>query len=681
MEDPTHIKIAELLNRMSNVTMSSYPDLHGLVILKAGNHAAKYGNTEKTCVGYLGYSISARSIFGDYTASERFGDVSIRLVEKYDRNSSKCVAYFVIGSLISHWTKHAKYGLEYLEKAVSCGIDSGDILTVGYSYNVLLENRFFLGHNLGDLAYEVEKKLEVAKRFKHENLLINATTYSSAISALQGKKTESLEHGAALLERDELIQLARGDKTSYASYLFYRMLLGYMTGNYRTALSTAEEITPLLAAITGFMISAQYNFYYSLAITAAYPELSPRERRHYDTVLRKNQRQMRKWAKVSKENFEHKYLLVAAETARLQNKKDEAMSLYEDAIRLAKENGYINDEALANELAARFYLSAGFRRIAGVYMAEAYRGYNSWQAFAKAKDLLNRYGEFLEGIDAEEASGVAERTYENLLTATRTEAEAAVSTDTYFLEEAIERITTETDIDKLFNGFLDIAVKGIGADKGCLILEKSGELYIEAAIDAGYEAVPIKSVGLEEYDAISKAVVRYVARTLETVVLDCRKNPGVFASDPYIAETNPGTITCMPLLMQGIPFGVLYLENSFISGVFSSDRLEALKLLSAQVAFAKRLQSFLGDDSPAGAESDSINIIEALTEREAEVLELIAEGLSNREIAERLIMTVNTVKTHIKNIYGKLQVSRRVQAVKRAKQLKLLKNFYSEMED
>ena len=98
------------------------------------------------------------------------------------------------------------------------------------------------------------------------------------------------------------------------------------------------------------------------------------------------------------------------------------------------------------------------------------------------------------------------------------------------------------------------------------------------------------------------------------------------------------------------------------------------------MTFRKDYNPF-GRYSPAGAESDSINIIEALTEREAEVLELIAEGLSNREIAERLIMTVNTVKTHIKNIYGKLQVSRRVQAVKRAKQLKLLKNFYSEMED
>lgn len=209
-------------------------------------------------------------------------------------------------------------------------------------------------------------------------------------------------------------------------------------------------------------------------------------------------------------------------------------------------------------------------------------------------------------------------------------------------------------------------------DKGYMIIEKSGDLFIEAAIDSNAGMSSTDTVYLEECNEISKQVVRYVARTLETVVLNCRKEPGFFAEDPYIVESNPGAIACVPLLLQGIPFGVIYLENSLVSGVFSSKQLLALKLLSIQVAYAKKLQSYLEDDSFHGTGLIDDGLVDPLTEREMDVLRLIAKGYSNKEIAEELIMTVNTVKTHIKNIYGKLQVNRRVQAVEKAKKLKIL---------
>ena len=65
-------------------------------------------------------------------------------------------------------------------------------------------------------------------------------------------------------------------------------------------------------------------------------------------------------------------------------------------------------------------------------------------------------------------------------------------------------------------------------------------------------------------------------------------------------------------------------------------------------------------------------LVEPLTEREAEVLRLMAEGLSNREISERLFIAIGTAKSHVSNIYGKLGVSSRPQAVARARELRLL---------
>jgi len=65
-------------------------------------------------------------------------------------------------------------------------------------------------------------------------------------------------------------------------------------------------------------------------------------------------------------------------------------------------------------------------------------------------------------------------------------------------------------------------------------------------------------------------------------------------------------------------------------------------------------------------------LVEPLTDRELEVLHLLAEGLSNREIAQKLFLSPNTVRTHTYNIYGKLGVHSRMQAVARTRELGLL---------
>jgi LuxR family maltose regulon positive regulatory protein len=69
---------------------------------------------------------------------------------------------------------------------------------------------------------------------------------------------------------------------------------------------------------------------------------------------------------------------------------------------------------------------------------------------------------------------------------------------------------------------------------------------------------------------------------------------------------------------------------------------------------------------------DQSALIEPLTEREIDVLKLIAEGMSNPEIAEKLVLSVGTVKTHVKHIYGKLNVDDRVKAASKARELGLI---------
>lgn len=672
MKDPVQRKIAELLTRLCSVAIISNPDLYGYIILKTGNYAVRYGNTEMASTGYFGYSITAGSVLGDYEAGDRFGKVCIELVERYGRSSSKCIIYFVIGAFITHWTRHAASGLEYLKKAVHSGMEAGDVLIIGYAHCLILELSYLLGVPLEKIAEEVREKHEMAGRLKHDNLALNAAIYAKVVSALQGQKADSLASSTEEFQKEKL-QLPQNDKASLATFYLYKMQLCYMAGNYRDALSAAQNVQPFAKAILGFMTSAEYNFYYSLTITALYGELSVRDRRIYWKTLKKNQRQMKKWSEACKENFLQKYLLVAAETARLRNRREEAMSLYDQAIQSARQNGYIQNEALANELAARFYLFEGRNKIARMYMLDACRGYNRWGAFAKVKELQDRYPDLMDGIVLEETKSNSTGMLKNLLRiSTSSDNETASSLDMYIVDKAVESISKEVDLSKLLNSFLDIASQSVGANKGYLILEKNGELFIEAAKDNGCNVEIGKAVPLEECYELSKAVVRYVARTLETIVLNSGEQAGIFVSDPYIAESNSRSIACLPLLFQGIPIGVLYLENSLMPGVFAPDQLEMLKLLSTQVVFIKKLQLFLEEDTMRSEEEAYSYLIEPLTERETEVLNLVAKGMSNKEIADRLEITINTVKGYIKNIYAKLGVNRRLQAVTKAKALKIL---------
>ncbi|MNV74864.1 Transcriptional regulatory protein LiaR [compost metagenome] len=124
--------------------------------------------------------------------------------------------------------------------------------------------------------------------------------------------------------------------------------------------------------------------------------------------------------------------------------------------------------------------------------------------------------------------------------------------------------------------------------------------------------------------------------------------------------------------------GVLYLENRLASGVFASDHKAVLLAIASNAILMCVLQGssegnpLSPDLVEAGAAVSDHIIEEPLTERELEVLALLAAGLSNKEIADHLIIAIGTVKVHVKNIFAKLKVNRRTKAIAQAKELKLL---------
>ena len=137
--------------------------------------------------------------------------------------------------------------------------------------------------------------------------------------------------------------------------------------------------------------------------------------------------------------------------------------------------------------------------------------------------------------------------------------------------------------------------------------------------------------------------------------------PALVALERALNLAEPGGYVCV-FLDGGLPMARLLQEARNQGGVADYATRLLLAFPTAEAAPA----------SPAVMPAASSDLLEPLSDREIEVLQLIAEGLTNREIASRLYLTLNTVKAHTRNIYGKLDVHSRTQAVMRAQTLGLL---------
>src|SRR5260370_931471 len=141
-----------------------------------------------------------------------------------------------------------------------------------------------------------------------------------------------------------------------------------LLGNAERAVEFAAKAKPILWSARLNLQSIDYCFYHSLAIAAVFEAASPERRAELRENLIEHLASFQRWAESCPATFAHKHALVSAEWARLEGRDIEAMQLYEQAIRSASERGFLQDRALAGELAARFYRLRGLDKVADTYL-------------------------------------------------------------------------------------------------------------------------------------------------------------------------------------------------------------------------------------------------------------------------------------------------------------------------
>src|ERR1700723_3569707 len=177
----------------------------------------------------------------------------------------------------------------------------------------------------------------------------------------------------------------------HCGYYTLKLQARVMSGDYQAAISARAKAEPMLWSIVGMTHEAEYHFYGALASACHYDEAPLDERPQLLAKLQAHQKRLEIWADTCPENFQNRHALVSAEIARIENRSLDPERLYEEAVRLAREHGFVQNEGLANELAARFHAARGLETIANAYLRNARNCYDRWGAHGKVKQLDEHY--------------------------------------------------------------------------------------------------------------------------------------------------------------------------------------------------------------------------------------------------------------------------------------------------
>jgi signal transduction histidine kinase len=369
----------------------------------------------------------------------------------------------------------------------------------------------------------------------------------------------------------EIIEANQSSKI-FTCYVF-KMNLCLLSEDYANGLDHLDVARQYEDSSRGVVLMPMFYFYASLLHFGQYG--NARDKKH----LRKGihyKNKLRKWADQVPVNFLHRYLLTEAEYCRIQGKQDKALDFYDRAIKYAQENSYVQDEALAHELVARYWNERGQRHASHVYLASAMEAYKKWGCELKVKRIQHQ-------IASKKASGSFDINAGELLKHSGNQTSAS-SLDMATILKASTALSSEVVFDKLLEKLMKFVIENAGAQAGYFIIDWGGKLFIEAR----QSVTDLKSIKLKipvtETELIPRSVIEHVFQYRTDVVLHDARVNNPFSSDPSIVKGQVRSALCIPALNQGKLVGALYMENNLVSGAFTKDRVELLKLLSGQIA-------------------------------------------------------------------------------------------------
>ncbi len=572
-------------------------NLHRLHVCHMVNVSMKYGTTDVSAHAYSRFGMMLGS-FRRHIDGQRFGKLACDLVEKHGFLAYRARAYFFMENIVL-WTQPIEIALDHIRSAFRAAVEAGDLSIACYSSHHIVTDILARGDHLDEVWRESERALDFVRKAKFRDVIDILVAQQRFIENMRGRTAGFSTFSDAKFDETAFEdQLTEGRMaTMVVWYWILKLQARFISGDYEAAIAAARKAKALLWASDANIQLLDYYYYGALAVAAAY-DTAPLDRQHeWRDLLTVHREQLREWVENYPPTFADKHALVSAEIARIEGRELDAEHLYEQSIRSARENGFVQNEALANELAGRFYLDRGLEKNGYAHILDARACYALWGTDGKVRQLDRRYPHL--------AAAEWNRP-------TATTGAPVQQLDVASVVKASQAVSSEIELPRLIERLMTIAIENAGADRGLLILPVDDDHLIQAEAHAVGDQVevllcqkPIRGIACPE------SLVRYVIRTHESVILDDASRPNLFSEDDYLLGRQSKSILCLPLIKQGRLTGLLYLENALTSHAFTPNRIAVMELLAAQAAISL----------------ENVRLYSDLQEREAKVRRLVDSNI------------------------------------------------------
>jgi predicted ATPase/GAF domain-containing protein len=583
LDAPREEEILRLLIELWTPAQMVSPALRNLVTVKQVNVSLAHGSSELSCFGYMAYAQLLARFFNRFEEARGFSRLALALHERCPRPELTTSLSFLFGSF-AHLVEPLQAVVPYLMRAYNHGLSGADLPRASYAAAFLAPIAMTLGGTLTDVEAETDRTIAVLRRRTWNELAISGLVLCRQVM----RNLAGLTAGRHTLDDDDfdeggfVASLSRSGFDYIAClYHAYKAELAFLYGDHEGAVMSAAQAVSDSARNNYVLTDIEALVFLSHAalIEGARPDVAAR---HHEAMAGALAR-MAALAENCPMNYRHRHLVMLAEQARIDGREGAAMALFDDAVEAAQSGGFLRDEAVISEVAARFYKGRGRNRIARAYLTDARHAYLRWGALAKVAALEDAAPELL--LLSAPAARVDARAE---LVGASSAGRRADLLDVAAVIRAAQTIAGEILLDKVLDRLLRITLSNAGAQRGVLLLAEAGRLAVEATITLQPDDVRVgPRVLLEDaFAELPVSIVQHVERTGEPVVIgDAQRDPR-WSADPYISREGIRSILCLAMLHHARLTGVLYLEHRAATDAFTPARIELCQLLSSQAATA-----------------------------------------------------------------------------------------------
>jgi PAS domain S-box-containing protein len=577
ISDPAVRLSITLFSEAIKSSYNSNPSLFPLLIFRALNITLQSGNMKDTSFIYSCYATFLQTLYNDVSSATEFMELALKLNDKFENAQLKGALLQIYGGAINFYRKHVATCRPMMEEAFVASVNVGDFIFAAYNSTVSTWLIIEEGEIIENVLQVVEKYKSFSKQTRNAVNYQIIKEYGQFLLCFKGLTEGETSFNDSNFNEEESIQVFKDHKSvpHLVSHFIMKQIAAFIYEKHAESLEYVVKIKEQNLTVMNLMIHTTHYFYHALALSANYLILDEEKRSEYVQLIEEIIEKHKIWATNCPENFHNRYKLLCAELARIKGQQLDAMYLYDEAIKSAKENGFIHQEALANELAGRFYKSIHLERNAKGYLRKAYSCYKRWGADGKTKQLETNYP-FLRNQQIIDISSTFGKLSVNQI-------------DLIAIIKSLQIISNEIQFESVIDKLMNVVLEQSGAQNATLLIDRENQLLLTAKAETINNKIIVNSFNrFQNPEGIKfpESICQFVKRTKERVILDNALLPNRFSTDLYITTHHPKSIACVPVVKQNKLIGIIYLENNLYIGAFPLNKIFILDLLASQAAIS-----------------------------------------------------------------------------------------------